>query len=69
MHYMMNPIISVDGDEAPGSWYLFQTCTFAEGNTPILGAPPGMRSDTERVDGAWKFRHLTLISSFWTPVR
>ena len=38
MHYMMNPIIEVDGDEARGAWYLFQTCTFAEGNTPILGA-------------------------------
>ena len=28
MHYMMNPIIDVDGDEATGEWYLFQTCTF-----------------------------------------
>src|SRR5688572_7416649 len=37
MHYMTNPIINVDGDEANGEWYLVQTSTFAEGNRPILG--------------------------------
>ena len=45
MHYMMDPIINVDGDEADGEWYLFQTCTFAEGNTPIW-EPRSTRSDT-----------------------
>ena len=49
-----------------GEWYLFQTCTFAEGNTPIWGAAR-YEEEYERVDGAWKFRHLKLISSFWTP--
>jgi uncharacterized protein (TIGR02246 family) len=66
MHYMMNPIITVEDDQARGSWYLFQTCTFAEGNTPVWGAAR-YEEEYERVDGAWKFRHLTLISSFWTP--
>ncbi len=66
LHYMMNPIIDVDGDEARGAWYLFQTCTFADGNTAIWGAA---RYDEEyrRVDGGWKFSRLNLISSFWTP--
>jgi ketosteroid isomerase-like protein len=66
MHYMMNPIISVDGDEADGEWYLFQTCTFADGNTAIWGAA---RYDEQyrRVDGGWKFSRVNLISSFWTP--
>ncbi len=66
MHYMMNPIIDVTGDRATGTWYLFQTCTFAQGNTPIWGAA---RYDEEYVrepDG-WKFRRLRLVSSFWTP--
>jgi len=66
MHYMMNPIIEVDGDEARGAWYLFQTCTFAEGNTPILGAAK-YAERYQRVHGTWKFRHLQLISIFWTP--
>jgi ketosteroid isomerase-like protein len=66
MHYMMNPIIEVDGDQARGAWYLFQTCTFAEGNTPILGAAK-YAERYQRVHGPWKFRHLQLISIFWTP--
>lgn len=66
MHYMMNPIVEVDGDRGHGSWYLFQTCTFAEGNTPILGAA---RYDEEyvKIGGAWLFQRLRLVSSFWTP--
>jgi ketosteroid isomerase-like protein len=66
MHYMMNPIIEVDGDQARGAWYLFQTSTFAEGNTPILGAAK-YAERYQRVHGTWKFRHLQLISIFWTP--
>jgi ketosteroid isomerase-like protein len=66
MHYMMNSIIEVDGDQARGAWYLFQTCTFAEGNTPILGAAK-YAERYQRVHGTWKFRHLQLISIFWTP--
>jgi ketosteroid isomerase-like protein len=65
-HFMINPIISVNGDEATGEWYLFQTCTFAEGNTPILGAAR-YADRYRRVDGTWKFRNLQLISTFWTP--
>ena len=66
IHYMMNPIIDVDGDDARGAWYLFQTCTFADGNTAIWGAA---RYDERyrRVGGRWKFSRLNLISSFWTP--
>lgn len=66
MHYMMNPIIDVAGDQATGTWHLFQTCTFVEGSTPIWGAA---RYDEEyaRGDDGWQFQHLRLISSFWTP--
>jgi uncharacterized protein (TIGR02246 family) len=65
MHYMVNPIIEVDGDTATGKWHLFQTCTFA-GNQAIFGAA---RYDEEyrRIDGKWLFWRLALNSSFWTP--
>jgi uncharacterized protein (TIGR02246 family) len=66
VHYMTNPIIRVDGDEATGEWYLFQTTTFAQNNTPILGSAR-YADQYRRVDGTWKFRHLRLISIFWTP--
>ena len=66
MHYMMNPIIDVDDDRATGTWYLFQTCTFAEGNTPVWGAARYDEEYVREADG-WKFQNLRLISSFWTP--
>src|SRR4051794_33079575 len=65
MHYMINPIIEVDGDRATGLWHLFQACTFA-GDRPIWGAAR-YNEEYARVDGKWHFRRLTLKSSFWTP--
>ena len=66
IHMVLNPVIEVDGDEATGTWYLFQPCTYAEGNQAVWGSA---RYDEEyvRVDGQWMFKHLTLTSHFWTP--
>lgn len=66
LHYVMNPIIEVAGDKAKGTWYLFQACTFAEGNQAVWGAA---KYDEEyvKVGGEWKFRHLKVSSHFWTP--
>jgi hypothetical protein len=66
IHYVMNPIIEVNGNTATGSWYLFQTCTFAEGNQAVWGAA---RYSEEYVKqgGEWKFKNLKVNSEFWTP--
>ena len=66
IHMVMNPIIEVDGDTAKGIWYLFQACTYAEGDQAVWGSA---RYDEEylRVNGAWMFKHLKLTSFFWTP--
>ncbi|MCI0893562.1 MAG: nuclear transport factor 2 family protein [Chloroflexi bacterium] len=66
IHMVMNPIIEVDGDTAKGSWYLFQACTYAEGDQAVWGSG---RYDEEyiRVDGKWMFQNLKLTSFFWTP--
>ena len=66
VHMVMNPIIEVDGDRARGQWYLFQACTYAQGNRAVWGSA---RYDEEyvRVGGEWKFRSLKLSSNFWTP--
>ncbi len=66
MHYMTNPIITVDGDRGEGTWHLFQACTFAEGNTPIWGSGK-YREQYVRTAEGWKFQHLVLTSCFWTP--
>ena len=66
IHMVMNPIIQVEGDIARGTWYLFQPCTFAEGDRVVWGSA---RYDEEyvRVDGEWMFSSLKLTSFFWTP--
>ncbi len=66
IHMVLNPIIEVNGDTAKGTWYLFQPCTFAEGNRAVWGSA---RYDEEyvRVDGRWMFKNLALTSFFWTP--
>ena len=66
IHMVLNPIIDVDGDRATGTWYLFQPCTYSDGDRAVWGSA---RYDEEyvRVDGRWKFQNLTLTSHFWTP--
>ena len=66
VHMVVNPIIEVNGDAATGIWYLFQACTFAEGDRAVWGSA---RYDEEyvRVAGAWRFKNLKLTSHFWTP--
>lgn len=63
---VLNPIIEVDGDKAKGTWYLFQACTYAEGNRAVWGSA---RYDEEyvRMNGEWRFASLKLTSFFWTP--
>lgn len=66
MHYVMNPLIEVEGDRATGRWYLFEPCTFAEGSQPVWGA--AYYDDRYvKVGGAWKFQGVKITSSFWTP--
>ena len=66
IHMVMNPIIEVKGDTATGIWYLFQACTFGDGDRAVWGSA---RYDEEyvRIDGAWRFKNLKLTSNFWTP--
>ena len=40
IHMVLNPIIEVNGDTANGTWYLFQPCTFADGNRAVWGSRP-----------------------------
>jgi ketosteroid isomerase-like protein len=65
IHYVMNPIIEVDGNRATGIWYLLEPCTFAKGEQAAWGAA---RYDEEyvKVGGQWKFKRLKLGSWFWT---
>jgi hypothetical protein len=67
LHYVMNPVIEVNDNTGKGTWYLFQTCTFAEnGNQAVWGAAK-YSEEYVKVNGEWKFKNLKVDSQFWTP--
>ena len=67
IHMVMNPYHrSERGYGHRQSWYLFQACTFSDGDRAVWGSA---RYDEEyvRVGSAWRFKNLKLTSHFWTP--
>jgi hypothetical protein len=62
----MNPIIEVKGDQATGSWYLFQPATLAEGDQAVWLAAR-YEEEYVKLGGEWKFKHLKVFPSFLTP--
>ena len=66
LHYIVSPIIEIDGDTAHGTWYLLQTCTYAQENQAVWGAAT-YHDRYVRDHGVWKFQHVRLTSHFWTP--
>ncbi len=66
IHQVMNPIIEVKGEQATGSWYLFQPATLAEGDQAVWLAAR-YEEDYVKVGGEWKFKHLRVFPSFLTP--
>jgi ketosteroid isomerase-like protein len=66
LHYIVSPIIEIDGDTAHGIWYLLQTCTYLNGNQAVWGAAT-YHDRYVRDRGVWKFQHVRITSHFWTP--
>ncbi len=66
IHHIVSPIIEVTGDTATGSWYLFQACTYRDGNQAVWGAATYNDRYVREADG-WKFQHVHITSHFWTP--
>src|SRR6266851_5157847 len=66
LHYVMNPIIEVDGNRATGNWLLLEPCTFVQDNQRAWGAGR-YEEQFLKVGGEWKLKRLKLVSSFWNP--
>ena len=69
IHYVMNPIIDIDGDQASGKWLLWEPCSFPQDDArqPIWGAAK-YEDDYLRVGSEWKFKRVKLRSLMWSPV-
>ncbi|RLA44258.1 MAG: hypothetical protein DRR06_10165 [Gammaproteobacteria bacterium] len=53
----MNPIITVDGDRATGSWYIVGPWTYKENNKEIW-MTARYDDDYSKINGVWKCQYL-----------
>jgi hypothetical protein len=66
VHYVMNPVIEVQGEQATGRWYLLEPCTMVEGNRAVWGTAQYDEVYVKK-GGEWKFQQIKLIPVFWSP--
>lgn len=66
IHHVSNPILEIDGDRATGRWYLWQPCTFAQGDQALWMA--GRYDDVYRRESdGWRFAHVTVELRMLSP--
>jgi len=56
-HMVMNPVLTVDGDRATGTWYFFGPFTFRDGNQAKWQAAR-YHEEYVKLNGEWKIKHL-----------
>jgi len=66
LHMIQAPIIEVEGDRAKGQWYMHESATFTEGNTPAWGAVK-YEDEFVRKDGKWKCNVSVVKIYYLTP--
>jgi len=64
-HFVTNPAIELDGDEARGRFMYFQACTY-RGDQPLWIAG-SYDNEFRRVDGQWLLSHMRVHNFFTTP--
>ena len=65
MHYFVNPIIEVDGDNARATWMLWQTSTLTDGNVPVYMS--AIEDDEYvRTPEGWRMSHMKFTLKFMT---
>lgn len=64
-HFFVKPEITVDGDEAHGTWDIFAPCTATNGRPYWM---TGVEHDRyRRVDGRWLHSYMRLDMAFMAP--
>lgn len=58
VHYVMNPIIDVQGNSAQGSWYLWEPGTIK--GRDAIWISGSYTDEYQKVDGVWKFKNVHL---------
>ena len=66
VHYTVNPIIEIDGDEATGEWLLWQPMVM-KGNDQALWLCARYEDTYVRQDGKWLFKHVVIHTRALSP--
>ena len=68
LHMVMNPVIQVEGDQAHGSWYLWQPLVYALQQGEEAYWLSGRYDDQyRRVANSWKFSKVSLTLKILAP--
>lgn len=65
VHYVMNPIINLDGDRATGLWYWLRPQLAHDDEA--YWAAGWYEDDYAKVNGEWKFKLVRIINFFYAP--
>lgn len=65
-HYLLNPIIEVDGDTATGAWLLWQPLVMKE-DSQAMWVSARYTDIYVRVRGEWMFQSVTVDIQAFTP--
>jgi len=66
IHHVTNEVIEVNGDRARAEWLLWEPIVFAQGDQALWMA--GRYVDRyQRVDGQWRFEHVTVELRMLSP--
>lgn len=66
MHFVANPVIEVNGDEAKGKWYVFVPCVLRQTNTALWLAGK-YKEEYLKQNGQWKWLSMTFRAEIQTP--
>lgn len=69
VHYVMNPLITVNGDTAHGEWHAIVTSTIPpDGTDPkALWTLGKYINDYERTPAGWRLKHLNFVAAAISP--
>ena len=67
-HQLLNPIVTVEGEKAKGTWYLFCPATvFSPEGDQAVWIQGKYSNEFVKIDGKWKFSRLRFVFNFATP--
>jgi len=67
MHYFLMPHIEVNGHNAKGRWYLWQTATMTEGNRSMIMSAV-TDDEYRKVEGEWLISKTVFTLKYLTPI-